>query len=795
MLENIKNNTILIVPDNIKEIIIKNIRDRYGLIDIKFMNIKEFRNNYFFSYNKKTIYYLMDKYLWKYEVCLTYLEQLYYIEDKEYSHKLLSFLVNLKKELDNNNLLIYNKLFINSLSNKSIVVYGFDYLDKYYLNMFDSLSNVSIIEKDYYSNINSIYEFKTIEDEVNFVCISIVDLINKGVDINKIKLSNVGGEYYNTLIRLFNYYNIPLCLDKKTSLYETSIGKYFIDNYDNNIEELLGSIKSKYKYNNDEYNVLISILNNYTWCDDYLSIKDMIIYDLKHAYIKNDNMKNQIECIDILDNIIDEDYYIFLMNFNQGSIPIIKKDEDYITDSMKDEVDCLDSTVIYNKKMKDTLSKCILNIKNLYISYKIKGDNGSYTISSLNEYLNFPIINNFVDNYSYSNIYNKLRLSDYLDEYTKYGVMDNNLPKLYSHYSNIEYKKYDNTFKGIDSSKLKEFISNKLTLSYTTIDNYYRCGFRYFLNNILRLNIYEESFVTIIGNTFHYILSNCFEIDNYDIDSEYNKYISSLDRDFSNKELFFLEKLKEELKFIIKTIKEQLEYCELNNSFYEKEIYIDKSRDVKITFMGKIDRVIYDNIEDKTIVSVIDYKTGNPNINISNTIYGIEMQLPIYVYLIKNCGDFSSVQVAGFYLQQLLNNEIIKDNNRSYEKMKKDNLKLQGYSNDDINILRYFDSSYMDSNFIKGLKVSSKGFYAYSKVLSNEKIDNLVNIVDEKIDSAIDNILDGKFDINPKRIGDINYGCEYCKFKDICFMNEGDVVNLSSDKNLSFLGGDDNDSN
>ena len=506
-------------------------------------------------------------------------------------------------------------------------------------------------------------------------------------------------------------------------------------------------------------------------------------------------MKNQIECIDILDNIIDEDYYIFLMNFNQGSIPIIKKDEDYITDSMKDEVDCLDSTVIYNKKMKDTLSKCILNIKNLYISYKIKGDNGSYTISSLNEYLNFPIINNFVDNYSYSNIYNKLRLSDYLDEYTKYGVMDNNLPKLYSHYSNIEYKKYDNTFKGIDSSKLKEFISNKLTLSYTTIDNYYRCGFRYFLNSVLRLNIYEESFVTIIGNTFHYILSNCFEIDNYDIDSEYNKYISSLDRDFSNKELFFLEKLKEELKFIIKTIKEQLECCELNNSFYEKEIYIDKSRDVKITFMGKIDRVIYDNIEDKTIVSVIDYKTGNPNINISNTIYGIEMQLPIYVYLIKNCGDFSSVQVAGFYLQQLLNNEIIKDNNRSYEKMKKDNLKLQGYSNDDINILRYFDSSYMDSNFIKGLKVSSKGFYAYSKVLSSEKIDNLVNIVDKKIDSAIDNILDGKFDINPKRIGDINYGCEYCKFKDICFMNEGDVVNLSSDKNLSFLGGDDNDSN
>ena len=795
MLDNIKPNTILIVPDIIKERVIRNIRDRYGLIDVKFMNIKEFRNKYFFSYDNKTIYYLMDKYLWKYEVCLTYLEQLYYIEDKEYSHKLLSFLVSLRNELDDNNLLIYNKIFRNSLSNKNIIVYGFDYLDKYYLDMFNSLSNVSIIDKEYSNNRNNIYEFKTMEEEVNFVCISILDLINKGIDINKIKLANVSSEYYNTLLRLFNYYNIPLCLDKKTSLYETAIGKYFLDNYDNNIEELLDNIKSKYKDNNDEYNMLISILNNYTWCDDYLSIKDMIIYDLKHTYIKEDIIEKRIECVDILNNIIEEDNYIFLMNFNQGSIPVIKKDEDYITDSMKEEVECLDSTITYNKKMKDILSKCILNIKNLYITYKLGGDNGSYTISSLNEILEFPIINNFIDNYNYSNIYNKLRLSNYLDEYEKYDVIDDNLPKLYSHYLDIEYKKYDNKFTGIDSNKLKEFINNKLTLSYTTINDYYRCSFRYFLNNILRLNIYEESFVTIIGNIFHYILSNCFEIDNYDIDKKYHEYIEELDKDFSNKELFFLDKLKEELKFIINTIKEQLEYCELDNSFYEKEIYIDKSRDIKISFMGKIDRIIYDDIEDKTIVSIIDYKTGKPNINISNTIYGLEMQLPIYVYLIKKSGEFSSVQIAGFYLQQLLNNEIAKDNNKSYEKMKKDNLKLQGYSNEDINILKYFDSSYMDSNFIKSLKVSSKGFYAYSKVISNDKIDNLVEIVDEKIDSAIDNILDGKFDINPKRIGNINCGCEYCKFRDICFMNEEDIVNLSPDKELSFLGGDNDDSN
>ena len=40
MLDNIESNTILIVPDIIKEKVIEDVRNRYGLIDVKFMSIK-----------------------------------------------------------------------------------------------------------------------------------------------------------------------------------------------------------------------------------------------------------------------------------------------------------------------------------------------------------------------------------------------------------------------------------------------------------------------------------------------------------------------------------------------------------------------------------------------------------------------------------------------------------------------------------------------------------------------------------------------------------------------------------
>ena len=48
------------------------------------------------------------------------------------------------------------------------------------------------------------------------------------------------------------------------------------------------------------------------------------------------------------------------------------------------------------------------------------------------------------------------------------------------------------------------------------------------------------------------------------------------------------------------------------------------------------------------------------------------------------------------------------------------------------------------------------------------------------------------FDINPKKIGNDNLGCEFCKFKDICFRTEKNIVDLKEYKNLEFLGGDDN---
>ena len=58
------------------------------------------------------------------------------------------------------------------------------------------------------------------------------------------------------------------------------------------------------------------------------------------------------------------------------------------------------------------------------------------------------------------------------------------------------------------------------------------------------------------------------------------------------------------------------------------------------------------------------------------------------------------------------------------------------------------------------------------------QIKELIDIAKNRIDEAIDNIKNNRFDINPKVIGDRNIGCDFCKFKDICFVKKKNKVSI-----------------
>jgi hypothetical protein len=758
MFDALKNGDLVITNNKLS--ILNYLNDSKKLLNLKIMTLKEFKDKYFGYYDERAIYYLVNKYNYKYDVAKLYLDNFLFID-------------TLSKELYENDLIIKEPLFKTSF--KRIVIDC--EIDPYIQKEIEKYDFIKIT-KENKNYIHPVHEFDTIEDEINFVCIEILKLIET-VDINKIHLTNVTSEYELVINRMFNFYNIPINLNINNSVYGTLTIQKFISDLKSfkSIDKALELLE-----NNDIYNIIIDVCNKYRFKELDDTIIYLIIEELKKNIIRPKRKEKAIDVCDI--NNINSDEYYFILGFNQGILPKIYKDEDYLSDIQKQKLGIFTS-LEKNKIEKNKIKNILSNNKNLILSYKLKSDKEYYDASCLIEDLNLEIIREDTNNYNYSNIYNKLVLSKKLDKLIKFNEKEKDLNLLYSNYQNILYSTYDNSYKNIDKNLFKEYINNNLLLSYSSLDNYYRCGFRYYITNILKLNKYEETFSIYIGNLFHYILSKAFNND-FDFEYEFNNYIK--DYNGSNKDKFFINKLKKDLLFTIETIKKQDSYTDLNNALYEQKIYVNKDKSIKITFMGVIDKLKY-TTTDKTIVAIIDYKTGDPKINLNDTIYGISMQLPIYLYLAFN-SSLKNVTVAGFYLQKIIHNKLNYKPNKDYNLELEKEYKLEGYSNSNEDILKKLDKNYVASNMIKSMQVTSKGFYKYAKVLNDNQMNCIISLVDNKIDEAIDNILDTNFNINPKKIGDELKGCEYCKFKDICYMKKEDIVNLKPQNYTDFLGGE-----
>ena len=735
-LDNIKKETLIICSDEDR----KKILMRNKLINIKVMSFMQFVKKYYFDYDENTILYVMDKYSVKYEIALVYIKNLYYIEDKEYSIKKLDFLVQMKKELINNGLLKYNPLFRKYLDTIDVIVYGIR-IGKYEESVLNNIEYKYV--KKYLNNyLHIVYNFDTIEDEVHFVAFKICSLLNNGVDVKNIKLTNIDSSYYNTIVRIFTLFGLHVNIPYKSSLASFRYVKNFIEMYKkNDLEYAISNIDN----NNKLFTNILDVVNKYIKYNN----KDLIIYKLEHTDVCSYKYHNGIEIIDYLKYNNDDNDYVFMLGFNDGVVPNSYKDIDYITDNIKYMVN-LDTTKEKNVYLREDIINSIGNIKNLFITYKNRDTKKTFYPSSMCSY--FDVIKGEIDDgVSYSEVYNKIRLTKCIDDYIKYGHKGTSFELLYNNF-NVNYNSFKNEYSLINR------VMDKLTLSYSKMQMYNKCAFRYYLSDVLKLDIFSENFSTVIGNMVHYVMEKCLSNNDMDTDKYVVEFLN--DKTLSNKEKFFLEKYMVCIKELLDQIVLEREYGSYENAMYEKKIDIDYGNNVKFT--GIIDKILYKEENDKTYLTLIDYKTGNDDISLKYLKYGLNIQLPIYLYL-SNYLNFRNVLYSGFYLQKF--NITDKD------------YRLVGYSNSNRDILSILDSGYDNSKIIKGMKTLKDGsFSKYTKVLGNDEIDKIKDITKDKIEEVINNIKNNKFDINPKIDGDKNIGCDYCKFKDICFVKKKDKV-------------------
>lgn len=769
----LEDNIIIVCTNFMKKKIINYITKNRLIYNIKYMTLSELMDTLTFNIDNKTIYSVMKEFNLSYKNAQMYLSNIKYLGYEEAYDERIKFIEDIKSFCLKNNLLYFNNFLKKKIVGKKVYFVGYKFLSSFEeMILKNNGINYQLISNKETGKSLKAYEFKDMQDEVNFVANEILSLNEKGVSLENIYIANVDEDYDYVIDRVFKMYELPYNKSNNTSLYETEVGLFFLDNLDKGKKEALDLTKDKYPNSLDIINLIVECINNFCFIDNLEDLKTILIDEFKKKQVKKLKYKEGISLTNIDDNIFDKDEYVFLVGCNLNVLPHIFKDEDYLSDKIK--FSFLESSKEKNIREKEKKKLEILSIPNITITYKLGYLNTVFYPSTLITELDCTVIKKDMIVSNYSKINNEILMAKCLDDYLKFGLNCSSFSKLLFNYQDIPYNTYDNKFKGIKG------FDKDIMLSYSSMDNYYKCAFRYYLASVLKIDIYEESFSQYVGNLFHYVLASVLK-EGGNVKLLYAKYLEEHKHNFTEKEKFSLELLEPELEFIVQVIKEQGEYGQFKDLLVEEKIVVEEN-DLK--FKGFIDKILF---KDKMAV-IIDYKTGDIDINLSLIPYGLSMQLPVYIYLAKKYDK--DIKVIGFYLQHILNSKPRRSDNKDYLTLKKEDLRLQGYSIGDTDILEQFDNSYQNSQIIKGMKLGKNGFYSYAKVLTEKEIDNLELMVEKRIKEASEKIKEADFKVNPKIMGNDNLGCKFCKFRDICYKKEEDNVYLKKINDLSFLGGE-----
>ena len=567
------------------------------------------------------------------------------------------------------------------------------------------------------------------------------------------------------------------------------------------VNESLEYIKSKYiddvqhprlEKNKAIYNAILDIANKYIEFDNINDYKKYIIEEISQSSISEGKIANAVRVSDIESYRYKNGDIVFIINANDGVINTTFKNSDYLSDIQKKLIH-MPTSVENTEDDKELIKQKICKIKNCTITYHKNTGFDKESPSFLNDYVKLKEKKNPNDKDEKNIIKNAKFISDvsYSKQKDLYNLIDKKDRKNYDKdffFLNHNLKEgllpYSSLYKIDDEEKLKDAIYNHylnkkgMILSYTKMEEFYNCPFKFYLKNILGIDDFESTFNLSIGNIFHAVLKNIYNND-FDFEIEFKKAVDNeIITTDNKKDYLLLQKLKEELMFAIILIKEHNYNSDFESIEFEKDVIInlDKINDLKVSFKGTIDKVMCyeDKDNNKKYISIVDYKTGKANIDLDAVEHGVGLQLPIYLFLARNI--YPNCEFAGFYLQKILHEESKAIKNKTRNDIRKDGSKLAGYTTENEAIIKKLDHTYQNSNFIKGLSFTKGSKKEPSRPAKNAKLFNeqkaneLVDLAKEKIDNTYKLILNADFKINPYIDNSGKYkGCEYCEFADVCY--------------------------
>ena len=790
---------VIVMPYLKKREVLKEAHQKGILIKAQLYDLETLSQHLLYRYHDLALYEIHKKFHLPYTLATILLPYLYRIENKKYQNSKLNTMVTIKNWLQEKKYLIEDTLFQKSLENKRLIFYECQYVNDIERNLLqickEQYQVLEIQEDEKPLDTVKIVKAATMEEEVVMVAEKITTLLEQGILPSNIVLHLTTDVYRPYLQRIFKQFGIPLELKESNVLHSYDMARYCLTLLETNesLENIVAILRETYDLENrvqkEVYNQIVSILNLYIEIEDRQDLLEIVKYQMQCTHIKKWHYQNTIKQVDILKESI-EASHVFLLGFMGSLFPTLYKDDQYLSDQEALLVG-LSSSTDKNQLEKEKAYKCLQAIPFLEISYCLVSHKDTYSIASYISYLQKRtqvLFETYQYQYTAEN-YNAHLLCKNLDSYTKYGQKTEELTYLLGR-TPCQYRMYQHAYQEVKPSLLHSFLQQKLTLSYSSIDTFYQCPFRYYVQYILNIkeDVKETSSIRF-GNLVHKILCRVFQEEKPYLDiveEELHEFIEN--QSATIRDLFYLQKYKKEIIRLIAILYKQKERTSFTETYLEQSFSLSFAGPLQVTLKGYIDKVLTFDDGENIYTIIIDYKTGMIDTNFNPVIYGMQMQLLIYLYLLKKTQP--RTVFAGTYWQNVLKDILPATEGKTYQDLLEDAYRLDGYTLADLKTITKIDNT-LENSFIKGLKLKKDNtFYAYSKVLSLAEMDRLLEITEENIKKAIKDIQKAAFPIKPKKIGfgTASDSCAYCPYRDICYREESDIVTVKEYKNLEFIG-------
>lgn len=339
---------------------------------------------------------------------------------------------------------------------------------------------------------------------------------------------------------------------------------------------------------------------------------------------------------------------------------------------------------------------------------------------------------------------------------------------------NFTYKSDNDSISPETAEKL---FGSKIMMSASKFDTFHKCRFSFFCRYGLGAKKLQPADFDVLqrGTIVHFVLEKIIvtykkdicKLSEKEINDEVDKYIAiyldgikgyrSVE---TNRDKFLVSRISRAVKAVVKHISEEFAQSDFEPVACELEIGGgDDMPKLNIDFdggnielIGKIDRLD----EYNGYIRIIDYKTGTKKFKLPDVIFGLNLQMLIYLYSVVRGRNIDDEKAAGIL----------------YMPSKRDlggsGMAMNGLLRSEKDIVEAMDKQ-LDGEYVPKYSVTTSGQLdkRCTSFINSENFSEIFDYIEKLMRKTGEEILSG--DISAKPVdGCETPACKYCDFSSVC---------------------------